>query len=170
MNCPNTFALTRWEPLDAGHYVRVTSMYAYRAAGHFHTVRPVNRIDILVAVDSESALSVGTLQDCVYLVDSNNYLGSWQEGQSQLHTVCQDGQLLNWSAIGIDPSSEVSISGFSGPSVDSKLCVPRAASIGGESVWSGQVQSQGQFNSFSYTITIALGTKNLTFDAYLKVI
>ena len=130
----------------------------------------LNRIDVLIVVDTEGALSSGALEGNVYLVDTNKYLGSWQEGQSQLHTVCQDGQLLAWSAASVDPGDDVSIAGFSGQMVSSKICVPQANPIAGNGVWNGQIKTQGIFASYSYTVTIALGSKQLTFDAFVKVV
>jgi len=50
----------------------------------------VNRVDVLIAIDVECALSAATLQGSVYLVDSNGYLGSWQEGQTQCHVAYFD--------------------------------------------------------------------------------
>lgn len=130
----------------------------------------MNRIHILVAVDVEAALAGGTLQGCVYVVDSNSYLGSWQDGQSQLHTVCQDGQRLSWSAAPVDPGTGVAVAWFRGPAVDGRVCVPSPDTIAGDGVWSGQVQSRGEFASFGYTVGVALGAQQLTFDAYLKVV
>ena len=133
-------------------------------------VSALDRIDVLIVVDAEGALSSGDLEGNVYLVDTNKYLGSWQEGQSQLHTVCQDGQLLTWSAASVDPGNDVSIAGFSGQMVSSNICVPQANPIAGNGAWNGQIKTQGIFASYSYTVTITMGSKQLAFDAFVKVV
>lgn len=130
----------------------------------------MNRIDVLIVIDAVAALASGSLQGNVYLVDTNKYLGSWQEGQSELNTVCQDGQLLTWSAVPVNPGSEVSIEGFSGQAVTSKVCVPRFNPIAGGGAWSGTVQTQGEFASFPYSVTLNASGRSMSFDAFLKVV
>lgn len=130
----------------------------------------MNRTDILVAVDVTGALSSSSLLGNVYLIDTNKYLGSWQEGQSQLNTVCQDGQQLTWSVASVDPGNSVSIVSFSGAMVSSKVCAPQTTPLEGSGIWSGQVEAQGSFASYPYTLTLALGAQQLSFDAFLKVV
>ena len=129
----------------------------------------MNTIHIIIAVDTEGALSSGSLVANVYMVDTNQYLGSWQEGQSTLNTVCQDGQALKWWAVPINASGSVVISSFSGQVIDSKICTPKLDILSGEGAWAGQVESQGSFGSFAYTVVLTLGSTNMTFNAYLKV-
>jgi hypothetical protein len=133
----------------------------------------VNRIDVLVAVDTVGALVAGTLQGYVYLVDTNKYnkyLGSWQEGESSLNTVCQDGQLVRWSVVSVDSGTQVDIAGFSGPLVDQKVCIPAQDPLAQGTVWNGQVEAHGAFESFPYTLAVAMGGRSLAFSAFLKVV
>lgn len=130
----------------------------------------MNRINILIVVDVEGALASGTLQDNVYLVDSNQYLGSWQEGQSTLHTVCQDGQLLTWSIAAVDPSQSVNITSFSGNMLDTHICTPTQDPFLGDAVWNGRVETQGSFGSYPYNVVVAMNNTQMTFSAYLKVV
>lgn len=130
----------------------------------------MNRIDILIAVDVIGALAAGTLQGYVYVVDSNKYLGSWQEGQSPLNTVCQDGQLLTWSVVSVDPGNQVAISAFSGQMVDQKSCTPAPDPFAGDGVWNGRVQTQGAYASLPYTVALSMNGSTLTFASYLKVV
>jgi hypothetical protein len=129
----------------------------------------MNRIDILIAVDTAGALAAGTLQGYVYLVDTNGYLGSWQEGQSSLDTVCRDGQRLRWSVAAIDPASAVSIALFSGPLVDSRVCVPAQDPLAG-GAWTGMVEARGTYASLGYTVALSLAGARLDFSAFLKVV
>ena len=72
--------------------------------------------------------------------------------------------------IAVDPGSEVSIRGFSGPAIASRVCIPRPSANAGDSAWNGQVQSRGQYASFRYSVTLALEATQLAFDAFLKVV
>ena len=130
----------------------------------------MNRVDILITVDVVGALAANTLQGYVYLVDTNKYLGSWQEGQSTLNTVCQDGQVFTWSIASVDPGSAVDIGGFSGPMVDGRICVPAQDPIAGNTVWNGRVETQGAYASYPYSVTVAMGATSLAFSAFLKVV
>jgi hypothetical protein len=129
----------------------------------------VNLLNVLIVVDTEGALASGSLADNCYLVDTNGYLGSWQEGTDQLHSVCQDGQLIRWNAASVSPSGQVAISGFTGPMVDQAICVPTMTEPGDDPVWTGRVQSRGAFASFAYTATLSIQGKELQADCFLKV-
>lgn len=124
----------------------------------------------LIAVDTEGALSVGTAVGNAYLVDTNGYLGSWQEATDALHTICQDGQTLTWSVRPISPGGIVSISGFSGQMVASGVCSPIERNPAGDSFWTGKVESQGAYASFPYTVTLSLEGSELTLNAFVKTV
>ncbi len=130
----------------------------------------MNHIYVVIAVDTVGALAANTLQGFVYLVDTNNYLGSWQEGTSQLHTVCQDSQIIVWTARAIDASNQADIQSFSGSMVSRSICTPQLSITQGDGAWAGRVETQGAFGSFPYTISLALGSKMLSFNAFLKVV
>lgn len=106
----------------------------------------------------------------VYLVDTNQYLGSWQEGTDQLHTLCQDGQQINWSALAISPSNDVSIQGFSGDMVSKNICKPTLQGSPNSPVWDGQVQTRGNIGSYSYTVQLSIDGRALSFTPFLKVV
>lgn len=127
-------------------------------------------INISILVDAESALSSGSLKSNVYLVDTNKNIGSWQQGTSELNTVCQDGQAISWWATPINPGNTVMISGFAGAMVSSKTCVPQPNTMAGSNAWGGQAQTRGSVGSFPYTLTLDLGGKTMSFSATLKVV
>lgn len=127
-------------------------------------------IDILVVADSLGAAASGNLQDNTYLIDSNGYEGSWNEGSSRLVTVCQDGQELSWGATSINPGNPVSIVGFSGQMISSSIANPQKQGIEGAEVWVGKVQTRGDIGEYQYTIKLSLDGKNMNFDAYIKVV
>lgn len=129
----------------------------------------MNTLSVLVVVDALGALATGNLMDNVYLVDTNRYLGSWQEGTNTLHTLCQDGQVLRWYAASVSPGSDVSITGFSGPMVDQGICVPVSSGGADGSYWTGRVQSHGSFASYPYVLSLAVGGHAMSFSPYLKV-
>lgn len=130
----------------------------------------MHNIYIAIVVDVEGALASGSLMDNVYLADNNQYIGSWQQGTSDLHTVCQDGQLIGWWATPVDPATDAVIIGFSGPMVSSRVCMPAQNIIASDHRWSGRVETQGTFGSFPYTVNLSLGGKAMSFDATMKVV
>lgn len=130
----------------------------------------MNVINVVVCVDVEGALSSGSLQENVYLVDTNKYIGSWQQGTSALHTVCQDGQVVSWWVAPVDPGSAADISGFSGPMIDAKTCVPRLNPLADPAAWAGQVQARGAPGTWPYTLALSLSGKAMSFTATLKVV
>ena len=130
----------------------------------------VNSISVLVVVDTEDALSSGVLEGNVYLVDSNKFIGSWQEGTDTLHTVAQDGQIVKWRATAVAPGSDVEITDFSGNMVGDGVCRPSCISVLDEVTWEGRVETQGEVGSWVYSITVNMSGKALSFSSYLKVV
>ncbi len=130
----------------------------------------MHNIDVAIVVDVEGALSSGSLMDNVYLADNNQYIGSWQQGTSDLHTVCQDGEVVGWWATPINPGTDVVVTGFSGAMVSSSACQPKEDVIAGNHSWAGRVETQGSVGSFTYTVNLSLGAKAMSFNATLKVV
>lgn len=129
----------------------------------------MSEIYALVVVDVLGALASGSAMDNSYLVDNNGVLASWNEGTPQLHTVCSDGQVIFWMIVPVSPSGQVTIAGFSGPMVDGGTCVPAQQAGSGGQVWSGRVESRGQFASFPYTLTVSVGGRPMSLGAFIKV-
>jgi threonine dehydrogenase-like Zn-dependent dehydrogenase len=126
-------------------------------------------IDILVAVDCVGALASGSLKDNAYIVDTNGYEGSWNEGTSQLVTICQDGQRLSWGIQSVNPGNQIDIVSFGGQMVTSNICNPSKQGIEGAESWKGQVQTRGSIGQYNYTIQISIDGASMSFDAYIKV-
>ncbi len=127
----------------------------------------MNELCVLIVVDTAGALASGSLVGNCYMVDTNGFVGSWNEGTDQLQTVCQDGQLLAWSAASVSADQQVSITGFSGPMVDQGVCVPTSPL--GDGAFTGRVEARGQFASFPYTATLSLAGAQLGVSCAVKV-
>lgn len=127
-------------------------------------------INILVVVDCVGAIASGNLKNNTYIVDTNGYEGSWNEGTSQLVSVCQDGQGLSWSVASINPGNEVTFVSFSGSMVSSGICNPKKQGISGVESWKGRVQSHGGIGQYQYNITLSINGKSMAFYAYIKVV
>lgn len=127
-------------------------------------------INILIVIDASGALSSGSLMDNVYLVDTNKYLGSWHQGTNNLHTVCQDGQLLTWKVKAICPDSDVSITRFSGELISEQICNPTEQSSSEDKFWQGRIETRGRFESYQYKITISIDGATMDFSSYVKVV
>ncbi len=130
----------------------------------------MNTLDMLIIVDTSGALAHGKLQNNVYIADSNKYLGSWKEETDQLHTVCQDGQILNWRVAAISPSNQISITGFSGQMVSEKVCAPSKEGMGGEESWEGRVETRGGIGSYLYTVEVSIDGRSMSFSPHIKVV
>ncbi|MEH3053772.1 MAG: hypothetical protein PGN13_07140 [Patulibacter minatonensis] len=130
----------------------------------------MNTLNVLIAVDVEAALAASSLEDAIYFVDTNGYLGSWQEGTNTLNSVCQDGQLISWSAAPVNAGDAVVIAGFGGDAVSQRICVPAPDPFQGDAVWNARVEAQGSYASLAYTVTLGLGGAQLGASAFLKVV
>ncbi len=126
----------------------------------------MKKIEILIVVDSAGALSSNNLASNVYMVDSNQWLGSWQEGTCQLHTVVEDGQLITWSSCTISPDDEVDITDFSGDMINQAICKPKTI---GDNEWEGQIQTRGNSSRYSYVISLSVNGKKMSFSPYMEV-
>jgi hypothetical protein len=125
---------------------------------------------VLIVVDAAGALASGGLVENCYVVDTNGYLGSWREGTEQLHTVCEDGQALQWSASAVAADTQVAVAGFSGPMVDGGVCAPAPVGPPEDGVWMGRVESRGVFASFQYTVTLSFEGRQMQASCSIKVV
>lgn len=127
-------------------------------------------INVLIVVDVEGALASGDLDSNVYLVDTNKFFGSYNEGQEELVTTCSDGQIIIWSVAPINPGDDVEITDFTGQMIDQKICVPTQSTIvTGVTVWSGRVESQGSIAQYQYSCVLSFDGKAMSFDPFLNV-
>ncbi|RQO32563.1 hypothetical protein DBR32_02915 [Taibaiella sp. KBW10] len=127
-------------------------------------------IDVLIIVDALGAVASGDLSGNVYLVDTNKYLGSWNEGQCELHTKCYDGQIIKWRVESISPDEDVNIVKFVGVMIDQKVCIPSQQGIQGDIYWEGRVQARGVTGPYQYACVLSIDGKQMTFDPFLEVI
>ena len=127
----------------------------------------MGKINVLVVVDALGAGTSGSLKDNVYLVDTEKYLGSWNEGQNDLHTLTEDGQFICWSVVSVNTGSDVDINSFSGQMVDQKICCPSRQGIEGDYVWEGRIESSP--GRYPYTVSLSIDGNILSFTAYLEV-
>lgn len=126
-------------------------------------------LSVLIVIDTEGALASGSAIGNAYLVDTNGFLGSWQEGTDSLNTICQDGQIVVWSAMPVSPGGDVSIAGFSGAMVSSGVCTPAAEGGPGQQFWSGKVEAQGAVTPFDYAVAVSIGGSQMSLNSVLKV-
>ncbi len=133
-------------------------------------VAAMKEINVLMVVDVVGALSSGNLTENIYLVDTNKYFGSGSEGQAELVTSCNDGQIIIWNVTPINPGNDVQITGFGGQIITENICNPRKSELpGGSVIWSGRVETQGKTAKYQYNCTLSFDGKNMTFDPFLNV-
>ncbi|ASN86886.1 alpha-pore-forming tripartite toxin MakABE regulator [Pectobacterium versatile] len=129
----------------------------------------MNEIDVLIVVDAENALASNNLGSNVYLIDTNKYMGSGNEGQEELKTSCHDGQVINWHVTGVSLSSDVSILSFTGQMVNDKVCVPVAVNSINGTYWQGRVEAQGTTGGQQYSVVLELDGRSMTFDPFIEI-
>lgn len=129
----------------------------------------MNKIEVLIVVDAAATLASRNLVSNVYMVDTNKFLGSWNEGQCNLHTVCANEQNIAWSATGISESNEVQITKFSGQMTDQRVCLPENVGTSSDPTWEGRVETQGQRGRYTYTVTLSIDGASFTFSPFLDV-
>ncbi len=129
----------------------------------------MNQVDVLIVVDAEGALASGDLGANVYLIDSNKHVGSGNEGQQELMTVCKDGQVINWRITGVSPSSDVVITQYTGQMINDKVCVPIPVTSVDGPYWQGRVEAQGTKGNQQYSVVVSIDGRAMTFDPYLVV-
>ena len=127
----------------------------------------MNIVNILIVVDTLSAASTGNLKDNVYLIDTEKYLGSWNEGQCDLHTLTEDGQIIKWTVTSITPENSVEIAEFSGSMINLKTCIPKKQGIEGDIFWEGIVEASP--GRYSYTLALNIQGEIMTFSPYIEV-
>lgn len=128
-------------------------------------------VDVLIAVDVEGALSSGNLGANTYMVDTNKYMGSGNEGTDELKTTLVIGDTIVWTVAPIDPGTSVAINSFSGTAVSDKYINPVQDPLAPTS-WESKFQPPGGTPSgttYQYTMTLAFEGKNMTFDPFLVV-
>ncbi|WP_257264414.1 hypothetical protein [Endozoicomonas sp. ONNA2] len=126
-------------------------------------------IQVLIVVDASAALASNDLQSNVYLVDTNKYMGSGNEGQAELKTACHDGQLICWRVVPISQDNEVSISSFTGQMINDSVCVPKRQGIEGDIYWEARVEARGTTGIQQYSTVLVIDGKSMTFDPYLDI-
>lgn len=129
----------------------------------------MNTIAVLIVVDVVGALSsgpTGGLQNNVYLVDTNKYVGSGAEGQAELKTACQDGQTILWSVAPVAADTNIQIESFTGQMVTDGVCVPKA--LGNDS-WEGLVEARGTTGQQQYSVVLSADGQKMSFDPFLII-
>lgn len=129
-------------------------------------------VNVLMMVDVEGALTSGNLSSNIYLVDTNKYLGSYQEGQDELVTKLNTGDTIVWSVASVAPGDNVSIKSFSGQAYDDKYISPVQDPLS-PGVWESMFEPPGGSvgTSYQYNATLEFDNqKSLTFDPFLVVV
>jgi len=126
-------------------------------------------VNVIVVVDALGAATSDNLANNVYLIDSRKYMGSWKEGQCELHTVCTDSDIIQWRIASVDPGADVKIAGFTGQMINDRICVPTEQGLAGDRYWEGIVEAQGATGRQQYSLVVKIDNKSMTFDPFLEI-
>lgn len=125
-------------------------------------------VDVLVVVDVDGALASNNLGNNLYMVDTNKFLGSFQEGGPELVTMLDSGDRVTWSVTPIDPATNVKIHGFSGQAVGTNITPAQQPDESWTSIFSAAPPTPG--SKFQYTMTLVFdNNEQMNFDPYLQV-
>ncbi len=126
-------------------------------------------VNVLIIVDVEGAQTSG-LQQNVYLVDTNKYMGSYNQGQVELVTVLEQGDTIIWSVAPIDPGTNVAIQnpgGFTGPAIGVNVTPVAYPNGSWGSTFAAAPYVSG--NQFQYSVVLTFdGGDPQTFDPFLE--
>jgi hypothetical protein len=125
----------------------------------------MSNVDVLIVVDVEGALASQNLQNNVYLIDTNKFMGSYNEGGAELYTKVSNGQTVTWSVAPVDPNTSAVISSFTGQAITQNIISP-IAQAGGS--WSSEAflpNPTGQ--QYQYSVVLGFEGSTLPFDPFL---
>lgn len=123
-------------------------------------------ISILIVVDCLGAAASGSLAGNVYMADTLKFLGSWNEGQCDLHTLTQTGQLVKWRVEPVSAGCQVSITGFGGQMTGKRVCVPVNTGLDNE-IWEGRIQADP--GRYSYNVNLSVDGRAMSLSPWLEV-
>lgn len=125
----------------------------------------MSNVDVLIVVDVEGALASQNLQNNVYLIDTNKFMGSNNEGGSELYTKVSNGQIVTWSVAPVDPNTSAAISSFTGQAITQNIISP-APQAGGS--WSAEAFMQDPTGQqYQYSVVLGFEGTTLSFDPFL---
>ena len=131
----------------------------------------MKEINVLIVVDVENALATKDLFSNVYMIDNNKNSGSYDEGQSELVTACCNGQVINWSVVGVVAGNQVEINGFTGDMIKDNICVPQKAPGLGRTNWQGSVNDTRPGDKVWYSVDLLMNGKQImSFDPFLLIV
>ncbi|PJJ47914.1 alpha-pore-forming tripartite toxin MakABE regulator [Hymenobacter chitinivorans] len=131
----------------------------------------MSQINVLIAVDALGAVVSGNLQGNVYLIDTNKFMGSNAEGNSELVTSCHDEDTIVWTVAPIDPGINVVISSFTGDIVTQNICIPKKQD--GEGLtWKGTVVAPSPLptSNTQYSVVLSIDGTQMAFDPFLSIV
>ncbi len=137
-------------------------------------------VDILIIVDVEEALADisnnSTIANAVYMVDTNAYMGSGGEGTNELVTVLNNGDVVQWTVVPIQPSGQVSIQGFTTypGAPPSQVAIPThinpVQSPISANVWESRFATTDSVGTrYQYSVVLNFQGKSGSFDPFLQV-
>lgn len=133
----------------------------------------MSTINIMVAVDVETAQSTASgnvITSGLYMIDTTGYEGT-AEGSNELSTPCNAGDVLVWVIYPINPSDNISISGFTGQCVTSDIFQNLVAekTPAGANYWTCVINEGTSTASYQYSLNVKMSDKTYTYDPFVNV-
>jgi hypothetical protein len=129
-------------------------------------------VEVLIAVDVAGALSSGSLNNNIYMMDTSGYLGSTGEGTNELQTRVTNAEIITWSVRPIDPATNVTVQSWGGNAVANGNIAPAFDQT--TNSWSAQFMPTPPYaagQSYQYNATLQFnGSETLGFDPFLVTV
>lgn len=123
---------------------------------------PTGPINIVMVVDVLAALSLGSLQGSLYLMD--NGPRSRYQGTANLVTACRPGQRINWIVYALDVQTPILIESITfsnhaklSPAMCADDYVPATGDTSQWYYWAGTVPYNAAGGLYSYRLTFQMG-------------
>lgn len=123
---------------------------------------PAIPVAINTLIDVLGALASDTMENNIYLVDSNKAQGSTQLGTGQLHSSVQVGDIVRWTVESLEPEAFATITAIE---IDSSVIDVTMMTYPGSDVtyWQGKVKKK--FETLPYQLQVLLGTQTKPMQA-----
>ena len=117
------------------------------------------QIRLMVVVDVVGALAADTLEDAVWLMDSNKTGGSTNQGTRQLTTAVRQGDQLIWTAMSLECEAFIAIDGID---IDQEYCEVRRGIYEGTDIsyWMGRIKKDPEKALVPYNLRFRVGGRS----------
>jgi hypothetical protein len=130
-------------------------------------------INIMIAIDVETAIATAsgsTITQGLYMIDTTGYEGT-AEGNTELQTPCNAGDVLVWTVYPINPSDNVQITGFTGtaPSNGTFQNLESETAPNGVPYWTCAINLGAPSSTVQYSVSFKMSGQTYSYDPFVVI-